>query len=189
MNCNVTDEATLVDEGSKVSNTVKNPVDDQIVVEGGVMGITEGVTFSRQELLQEQLNDPEVQQLCQFADEHKIDTVSRGYFMKDGILMWKWRPPTVPASQEWSVIYQVVIPQKYCDTVLNMAHDTPMAGHLGVNKTHCRVLNPFYWPGVSRDVKKFCRSYHTCQVVGKANQKPKVAPLNLFLLLRSHFLM
>ena len=97
--------------------------------------------------------------------------------MKDGVLMRKWRPPTVPASHEWSVIYQIVVPQKYRSTVLSLAHDTPMAGHLGVSKTHRRVLNHFYWPGISRDVKKFCKSCHTCQVVGKANQKPKVAPL------------
>ena len=54
-----------------------------------------------------------------------------------------------------------------------------MASHLGVNKTYCRVLNHFYWPGVSRDVKEFCRNCQTCQVVGKVNQKPKVAPLKL----------
>ena len=52
-----------------------------------------------------------------------------------------------------------------------------MAGHLGVNNTYHRVLNHFYWPGVSGDVKEFCRNCHTCQVVGKANQKLQVAPL------------
>ena len=70
--------------------------------------------------------------------------------------------------------YQIVIPRKM---VLNLAHETPMAGHLGVNKTHRRVLDHFYWPGASKDVKDFCRSCHTCQVVGKANQKPKAVPL------------
>jgi len=88
--------------------------------------------------------------------------------------MRKWRPPTVPASQEWNIIYQIVVPQKYRSIVLNLAHDMPMAGHLGVNKA---VLNHFYCPGISRDAKKFCKSCYTCQVVGKANQKPKVVPL------------
>ena len=35
--------------------------------------------------------------------------------MKDGMLMQKWRPPTESPSQECSVIYQVVITQKYCN--------------------------------------------------------------------------
>jgi len=67
-----------------------------------------------------------------------------------------------------------VVPQKYHNAILYLAHDIPMAGHLGVNKRHRRVLNHL---GISRDVKKFCNSCHTCQVVGKANQKPKVVPL------------
>ena len=52
-----------------------------------------------------------------------------------------------------------------------------MAGHLGVNKTHRRVLNHLYWPGVSTEVKNFCRSCHTCHIGGKSNQKPKAVPL------------
>ena len=55
--------------------------------------------------------------------------------MKDGVLMRMSRRPTVPASQESSLIYQIVIPKKYRNTVLHLAHDTPMAGHLGVSKT------------------------------------------------------
>ena len=136
------------------------------------------LTLSRQELIKEQSSDPAIQQLFQHAlDEQEISTVPRCYFLKHGVLMRKWRSPTVPASEEWNVVYQIVIPQKYHKTVLRFAHETPMAGHLGVNKTHRRILNHFYWPGVSKDVKKFCRSCHACQVVGKPNQKPKAVPL------------
>ena len=60
--------------------------------------------------------------------------------------MRKWRPPTVPALQEWSVVYRIVFPSKYCKTVLSLAHESPMAGHLGVNKTHHRILNYSCWP-------------------------------------------
>ena len=111
--------------------------------------------LTRQELIKEQGDDPEIQELCQSAiEEADISTVPRCYFLKQGVLMRKWRPPVVPASQEWSVVYQIVIPRKYCETVLSLAHDTPMAGHMGVNKTHHRVLQHFYWPGISKDVKK-----------------------------------
>jgi len=51
-------------------------------------------------------------------------------------MMRKWRSTTELASQEWNVIYQIVVPQKYSSTVLNLAHDIPMAGNLVVNKTH-----------------------------------------------------
>ena len=36
-----------------------------------------------------------------------------------------------------------------------LALDTPLAGHLGVDKTYRKVLCHFYWPGVHSDVKKF----------------------------------
>jgi len=40
------------------------------------------------------------------------------YYQKNGILMRKWRPPEDPASHEWKVIYQVVLPPKYRSDVL-----------------------------------------------------------------------
>ena len=75
------------------------------------------------------------------------------------------------------MIYQIIIPQKYWETVSSLAHDTPMTGHMGVGKTHCQVLQYFFWPGISRDIKQYCRSCRVCQSVGKPNQKPPVAPL------------
>ena len=46
------------------------------------------------------------------------------------------------------VNYQVVVPQTSRGTIMMLAHSTPMAGHLGVNKTCNRILSHFYWPGV-----------------------------------------
>ena len=39
------------------------------------------------------------------------------------------------------------------------------------------IVKHFYWPGVHRDVKNFIIVCHTCQMVGKPNQKQPVAPL------------
>jgi len=51
--------------------------------------------------------------------------------------------------------------------ILKLDHATPMAGHLGVNKTYQCVLNYFYWLGIEKDVKQFCKSCEKCQVVRK----------------------
>ena len=45
-----------------------------------------------------------------------------------------------------------------------------MSGHLGVNKTYKKILHHFFWPGLRKDVSEYCRSCHTCQMVGKPNQ-------------------
>ena len=79
--------------------------------------------------------------------------------------MRKWRPPEVPVSDEWKVVYQIVLPHKYHHDVLSLTHQTPMVGHLGVCKPYRKVLNHFYWPGVHRDVNNFIRVSHTCQMV------------------------
>ena len=91
--------------------------------------------------------------------------------------MRKWRPPDVEASHEWKIIYQIVIPPAYRHDILSLAHETPLAGHLGINKTYYKVLNHFYWPGLRGDTKRFCKTCHTCQLVGKPNGKPPIAPL------------
>ena len=84
---------------------------------------------------------------------------------------------TQGCSEAWRVFYQVVVPPLYCNDVLKLEHETPLTGHLGVNKTYRKILNDFYWPGLRQDVKRFCRTCSTCQIVGKPNCKPPLAPL------------
>jgi hypothetical protein len=43
----------------------------------------------------------------------------------------------------------LVLPQQCRQLVLNVAHDVPMADHLGINKTKARILKYYYWPGAS----------------------------------------
>ena len=50
------------------------------------------------------------------------------------------------------------------------------------------IVKHFYWPGVHRDVKNFIIVCHTCQMVGKPNQKQPVAPLKPIPVLGEPFL-
>ena len=60
---------------------------------------------------------------------------------------------------------------------MSLAHESPMAGHLGVSKTYHKLLSHFFWPKMKRDVAEFCRTCHVCQMVGKLNKPIPVAPL------------
>ena len=139
---------------------------------------------SRSQLCKEQHNDPEILPLLERAlDEKEIDQVPVCFYVKNGILMRKWRPPDVSAEDEWTVNHQIVVPRVYRLKILNLAHDTPMSGHLGINKTYHKILNHFYWPGLKSDVSRFCKSCHTCQMVGKPNQtipKAHLQPIPAF---------
>jgi len=90
-----------------------------------------------------------------------------GFYYHDGLLYRKWRPE---GSSEGDVrtCRQLVLPQQCRQTVLRVAHDVPMAGHMGINKTKNRLLQRYYWPGIFTDVDNYCR---TCEVCQKSNPK------------------
>ena len=140
--------------------------------------------MSRLQLCKEQHSDSEISPLFERAlDEKEISQVPVCYYVKNGILMRKWRPPDVSAEDEWTVNHQIVVPRVYRPEILNLAHETPMSGHLGVNKTYHKILNHFYWPGIKSDVSQHCKSCHTCQMVGKPNQtipKAQLQPIPAF---------
>ena len=135
--------------------------------------------LSTKTLILEQQKDSTLLSLFQnMVSDDEIPSVLCCYYKKNGVLMRKWRPPDVPSDAEWAVKHQVVLPKSYRNGVLSIAHETPLAGHLGVSKTYNKILNYFFWPLIKTDVSNFCRSCHTCQMVGKPNQKIPRAPLH-----------
>ena len=58
---------------------------------------------------------------------------------------------------------QILVPKDLRKKVMEIAHDTMLAGHMGVKKTEDRILTNFYWPGIHQDVASFCRSCDVCQ--------------------------
>ena len=133
---------------------------------------------SSRQLIADQESDQEVNQLAQFAvSEEEAGRQAQCFYLKSGVLMRKWRPRDAPADEEWQVVHQIIVPRKYREEVLSLAHESPMAGHLGVNKTYSRILTHFYWPHLRKDVSEFCKCCHVCQKVGKPNQTIPVAPL------------
>ena len=142
-------------------------------------GITEPCpSMKRQQLIQEQQRDVELSLLTKEAvSEQQMPTHAHCYYIKSGVLMRKWRPPDAPASEEWQIVHQIVLPRCCRKEVMSLAHESPMAGHLGVNKTYHKLLSHFFWPKMKRDVAEFCRTCHVCQMVGKPNKPIPVAPL------------
>jgi len=89
------------------------------------------------QLMERQQSDPELIPLLQEAlCPSEAAKVPVCYYMRSGILMRKWRPATVAANEEWHVSHQVVVPNCYCKDILSLAHESPLAGHLGIHKTN-----------------------------------------------------
>jgi hypothetical protein len=47
--------------------------------------------------------------------------------------------------------------------ILQAYHDSPMAGHQGINKTYRKVREMFSWKGLKEDVIKHIKEFTTCQ--------------------------
>lgn len=95
--------------------------------------------------------------------KHKIE------FKLEGSLLY--RRFTEKTGRE---VRQLVVPIGRRQTVLKTAHDGIMAGHLGVEKTKDRILEDFFWPGITADVKRFVASCDICQRTIPKGRVPRV---------------
>ena len=101
------------------------------------------------------------------GNEESEKDIRVGFYYSDGLLYRKWRPE---GSTEGDVrtCQQLVLPQQCRLPVLRLAHDVPMAGHMGITRTKDRLLQRYYWPGIFSDTANYCRSCEVCQ---KSNPK------------------
>ena len=82
--------------------------------------------------------------------------------------LWK------PKNKLGKADIQIILPEMYRHDILKMAHDMPMAGHMGIERTLQRIRKRFWWPGVAKDVKNYVQSCPECQKVAK---RPMKVPL------------
>ncbi len=66
----------------------------------------------------------------------------------------------------------LVVPRPKTETVMELAHSHPMAGHLGALNTIQRIRDRFHWPGLDAEVKRFCRACPTCQRTSPSTPPP-----------------
>lgn len=134
--------------------------------------------LSRKQLIDLQKTDDTLTTIFSDTLPNSPDSLSTGYFLKEGLLIRKWTPLAAPLDEDWHSVIQIVLPVPYRTEVLRLAHDNPLAGHLGVRKTYDRILRHFFWHGLKKDVVRHCQSCHFCQLVGKPNQTIPPAPLH-----------
>ncbi|XP_071797127.1 uncharacterized protein [Asterias amurensis] len=120
--------------------------------------------------------------------ENQLEKVSRNqatsfFFYRNGLLFRRFQAPNV---EHGDVFEQVVVPQKYRSQVMRMAHETLLGGHQGPKKTTDRVLTNFFWPGITADITRYCRSCDVCQRTVPKGRVTKV-PLGSMPLIESPF--
>lgn len=139
--------------------------------------------FSIEDLKEAQATDPICQQGLQWCTDNKrpnrddmhgqnlaawsLWSQFERLVVHNGILYRRW------VDTNGSNHYlQLVLPKKLVPRVLDMLHNQPTAGHLGVDKTTAKVRSRFYWHGLYKDV-----AMHIAQCQDCAKRKnPKSIP-------------
>ncbi|XP_066952487.1 uncharacterized protein [Macrobrachium rosenbergii] len=136
---------------------------------GEVVSSMEADEWSRESLVREQKGDPEVSRLREIAERGGKE--GDLYYLKEDILFMKC------SSGEWRRVDQIVVPEKFRSHIMRRGHEDIFAGHVGINKTLERIRRNFYWTKMKKDIARFCKSCHICQLTGKPNEIVPKAPL------------
>jgi Integrase zinc binding domain len=67
---------------------------------------------------------------------------------------------------------RTVVPKVLKTKVLEICHDSPMAGHPGTHKTFEGLSRSFWWPICQRDCKAYVESCNTCARAKADYKKP-----------------
>jgi hypothetical protein len=89
------------------------------------------------------------------------------FVIKDDVLYRRYK------NKFGYTVLQLILPLKFRQQILTMAHDNIMAGHLGIKKTYEKISAHFFWPGIGRSVKDWCRSCDQCQRTMPKGRNPK----------------
>ncbi|GFO46495.1 hypothetical protein PoB_007300000 [Plakobranchus ocellatus] len=106
--------------------------------------------FKREDLEKEQQSDPTLETV-----RAKAKNNNETYYTCNGIIFRR--------TNNKCDIDQIVLPKSMRQEVLQACHDSPIAGHLGINATKKRVCSRFSWPSIVRDVTKYVKSCDICQ--------------------------
>lgn len=121
--------------------------------EGECMGGEEKGSLS-----QEQREDPTLRHAWQLVSQNQGATRSGAWLiLREGVL---YRIGKDPKKQE--EIDQLVLSIGKRKEALAVAHECPLAGHMRKVATTAKLLACVYWPGIYRDVKRYCETGGPC---------------------------
>ena len=124
------------------------------------------------DILAAQRNDPELQHVVRYLEND--DNAS----LKDSLPM-SVRPHIhkLSLTEAGLLVYRhakrdvVVLPAEQRSEIISICHSEWAAGHFGIFKTHRRILDKFWWPGMHNDVKNFIKNCDICLKVTAQKQK------------------
>ena len=156
------------DHESTVEQTLNNSVFRTLSISAGKMKELQGQDNVLSQIIDYLENDnlPESQK-----EARRILLQSADYAMIDSILFHS--RITKARRNKMMGHYQIVVPDALINTVLNVAHDSPLGGHCGINNTLDRAKEHFFFPRMGKIITDYVQSCHLCQIRKVSNKKTK----------------
>lgn len=126
----------------------------------------EGMWCNREKLIEHQKTDDSLKSVLEMAQNGPHE--GKSYFILKNDLLYR-----VFDSDSGEKVFQIVAPKKLRSSIMSLAHDTPLAGHLGNKKTRERIMRNFFWPGMYIDISRYCKSCSICQKGTQRGRTPK----------------
>ena len=137
--------------------------------------------WSHEQLVQMQSEDPDISKIIQLKDRFDVkpsrefvENVSSGcrtlwglwelLEVKDNLLYYKWH-------YEDRIRLLLVAPSEIRMTIFKELHSNRTAGHFGRDKTISAIKRRFFWSGMRKDIKRWCKE---CDLCARAKPGPGV---------------
>jgi hypothetical protein len=110
------------------------------------MEVDQSLPQARESIKEKAMLDEKYWELCkQVTIGGNID---KSFSITDKLVCWKDRIYVPEGLQQW---------------VIQLEHDSKVAGHFGRERTLVLLTRNFYWMNMKRDVKKYCSECDKCQ--------------------------
>ena len=122
------------------------------------------LNYSVGEILASQMNDPVLNALHKYLIGNQECPLQfhrfKGLLKLDSVIKYNHHGS-----------WLIVAPKEFQNEILWLSHNQFCAGHLGVFKTHKRVLGMFWWPKLYEDVTNYIAACEDCLKIKSGNRK------------------
>lgn len=146
----------------------KEEAEENIILPTSEMDFSDITKLTPTQLKISQLEDSTLKDYFELA-ETKSESNGIKYYISNGILFRKF------IDKLGRKYDQVLIPTKFREKLIEMAHDNMWMGHLGCNKTIVRIKQNYWWNKLDKDVKQKVKCCDVCMRTGKSTDKKKAS--------------
>jgi hypothetical protein len=116
------------------------------------------IDYKKNRTVPADLEKSQIDRFIQRTHDYTIDPRDDGlYYIATSSSRMQLNPRFYPQ------LARLVIPKIYRIALLDLFHNSPFGGHLGISKTYSRLASRYYWPTMWDDAGRFIRQCFTCQ--------------------------